>query len=111
MGSTGVTSILATPISRARPPACAQSHPAITSRTRKDDRSGWFITVDRLRELPATAVTLSRAPLPLERSAAVSKTSRRAWEVRRRRELAACCGWSTTTQPRSVGYGQDRESL
>src|SRR5206468_11512039 len=38
----------------------------------------------------------------LERSAAVSKTSRSAWEVRRRRELAACCGWSRTTQPRSV---------
>src|SRR5207247_7256390 len=41
-------------------------------------------------------------PAPLERSAAVSKTSRSAWEVRRRRELAACCGWSRTTQPRSV---------
>src|SRR6266487_2774287 len=39
---------------------------------------------------------------PLERSAAVSKTSRSAWEVRRRRELAACCGWSRTTQPRSA---------
>src|SRR5437773_12289434 len=37
-----------------------------------------------------------------ERSAAVSKTSRSAWEVRRGRELAACCGWSRTTQPRSV---------
>src|SRR6266496_1147325 len=45
-----------------------------------------------------------RIPLPaqLERSAAVSKTSRSAWEVRRRRELATCCGWSRTTQPRSV---------
>src|SRR5438093_6795102 len=41
-------------------------------------------------------------PAPLERSAAVSKTSRSAWEVRRRRQLAACCGWSRTTQPRSV---------
>src|SRR5213594_2204930 len=41
-------------------------------------------------------------PAPLERSAAVSKTSRSAWEVRRRRELAACCGWSRTTQPRSI---------
>src|SRR6266487_6607046 len=41
-------------------------------------------------------------PALLERSAAVSKTSRSAWEVRRRRELAACCGWSRTTQPRSV---------
>src|SRR2546426_5601777 len=42
------------------------------------------------------------SPRYWERSAAVSKTSRSAWEVRRRRELAACCGWSRTTQPRSV---------
>src|SRR5437667_10898201 len=41
-------------------------------------------------------------PAPLEWSAAGSKTSRSAWGARRRRELAACCGWSRTTQPRSV---------
>ena len=35
-------------------------------------------------------------------SATVSKTSRSAWEVRRRRQLATCCGWSRTTQPRSA---------
>src|SRR5206468_4282750 len=51
-------------------------------------------------------------PEPLERSAAVSKTNRSAWEVRWRPDLAACCGWSRTTQPRSVpaarGEGRER---
>ena len=45
---------------------------------------------------------MSRTRRRTPRSAAVSKTSRSAWEGRRRRDFAACCGWSRTTQPRSV---------
>src|SRR6266536_2285683 len=58
----------------------------------------------RARRAAAVLKTSWRARNPApERGAAVCGAPAAArWEVRRRSEFVVCCGWSRTTQPRSV---------